>query len=135
MSIPVFSREALVEASQKEEIVKLVAQQIIKDFSEFGLEIDFSGEAGRFYQELFGQMQAHVTRLLSDDYALFLSLLYRIDVSNQEVQYYETQMPGVSYDAVLTELIIHRELKKVLYRKFYDPSANASTNSIEEGDE
>lgn len=128
MTLPVLNRSELIDISAREEIIKATANQIIKDFAEFGLDIQFSGETANFYQELFSQMEVHVASLMTNHYSKFLSFLYRIDISNKEIILYENELPGHSQSYVMTELIIHREIKKVLFRTYYS-SQNSSKNS------
>jgi hypothetical protein len=69
--------------------------------------------------ELFVQMNAHVNDLLDRSQANFLNLLYRIDVSPADIQKYEEERPDAAWSDLTTELIIHRELKKVLIRDYF----------------
>ncbi|TAJ14836.1 hypothetical protein DMA11_03670 [Marinilabiliaceae bacterium JC017] len=117
--LPLFNKEALQRACRREDLIRETADQIIKDFSEFGLDVVFSGEVVDFYQDLFFQLKVHVTQLVERNYTRFLSLLYRIDISDNEIVAYEKEYPDLSYSEVLSILIIHRELKKVLTRDFF----------------
>ena len=117
--LPELDRTALQKATQREDLIRKAAAQIIKDFAEFGLEVTFSGQVHNFYQELFSQMKMHVDKLLGEQYPRFLSLLYRIDVSEQQVAMYQKEMADAPYIDAVTELIIHRELKKVMIREYF----------------
>ncbi len=119
MNYPALSRSDLLKASRKNDLIIETAQQIQKDFAEFGLDITFSGKAEHFYTELFEQMKTHVADILASSAHQFMHLLYRIDISEQQVMMYEKEMPEHSYDEIVTELIIHRELKKVITRDFF----------------
>ncbi|MGQ1946332.1 hypothetical protein ACT3CD_04425 [Geofilum sp. OHC36d9] len=118
MSIPVFTREELAQATRRDELIRATAAQIIKDFNSFNIELSFSGNADRFYDELVVQMEQQVDRLLQQNNALFMGLLYRIDISERDILLYESEMKDCSFARVITELIIHREIKKVLYREY-----------------
>lgn len=126
MGFPATSRADLLQASRRNELIVETGRQIQKDFGEFGLEIHFSGTAQLFYEELFGQMKVHVASLLSDNMPKFMHFLYRIDISETDINMYENQMPGEDYDHVLTELIIHRELKKVITRDYFRQQAKGT---------
>jgi len=125
--LPELDRTALQRATQREDLIRKAAEQIIKDFAEFGLEVTFSGEVHNFYQELFSQMKTHVDQLLGEQYPRFLSLLYRIDVSEQQVAMYQQEMADASYLDAVTELIIHRELKKVMIREYFKAHSDGSS--------
>ncbi|SMO66165.1 hypothetical protein SAMN06265379_104165 [Saccharicrinis carchari] len=124
MAFPATSRKDLVQASRRNELIVETGRQIQKDFGEFGLEIHFTGSAQLFYEELFEQMKDHVAYLISDKLDRFMHFLYRIDINENDIKLYESQMPNKEYDHVLTELIIHRELKKVITRDYFRQQAN-----------
>jgi hypothetical protein len=119
MTLPVFSKGELQKATQKEDLILAAAGQIIKDFAEFGLEVQFSGETASFYEELSEQLEVHVRQLISENYSGFMGLLYRIDIGSQDIAQYEADMKGFPYARIITELIIHREIKKVLFRAYF----------------
>lgn len=125
MNIQRLSRSELIDISAQEEIIKATAQQIIKDFAEFGFEINFSGNTANFYTELFTQMEESVKDLIANQQTKFYSFLYRIDISNKEMALYEQELAGQPKSTIITELIIHREIKKVLYRIYYSSNQNS----------
>ena len=122
MSFPSLTDNDLKKAASREDLIRETALQIIKDFGEFNLEIVFSGDVHDFYGELFGQMREHVEALLGENGEKFFNLLYRIDVSPEEISSYQRQFPEISLPDVLTELIIHRELKKILISEYFRSS-------------
>lgn len=117
--LPQLNRQALQQACSREDLIRKTAAQIIKDFAEFGLEVSFSGDVHNFYEELFGQMKPHIQSVLSEHYTRFLNFLYRIDVTEKQVAHYQREMNDASYEDALTELIIHREMKKVMIREYF----------------
>jgi hypothetical protein len=119
MNFPSLTNDDIRNATNREDLIRETALQIIKDFSEFELDIQFSGNVQDFYQELFGQMRKHVDNLLGENGEKFFNLLYRIDVSPDEINSYQQQFPQVPLPDVITELIIHRELKKILIRDYF----------------
>lgn len=100
------------------EIIRATAEQIAKDFEIFGEKIEFSGNAGTAYEELKSQILPVVTRMMRQNSGKFLSLLYRIDVSEKTVKELSGESPE-KFEEIVTELIIERELKKVIIRKYY----------------
>lgn len=119
MNFPSLSADEISRAAKREDLMRETADQIIKDFAGFNLEIYFSGNAEDFYQELFGQMESHVANLLARDGTKFFNLLYRIDVAPEEIDQYQKEFPGQSLSEIITELIIHRELKKIMIRDYF----------------
>jgi len=103
----------------RKELIRQTADQIIKDFGMFGLDIFFSGVSEMAYDELFSQMVIHINDLLNQDFQKLVSLLYQIDVSEKQIVIKEIEFPGYSKAEILAELVIHRELRKVITRNYY----------------
>lgn len=103
----------------REEIIHQTAEQIIRDFGRFGVEIIFSGDTGMAYQELFHQLDRNISHLIEDDFGKLYALLYQIDISESSIVARKREFPQHPDSEILTELIIHRELKKVLTRNYF----------------
>jgi hypothetical protein len=95
------------------------AQQIIKDFGIEGIEIKFSGNADNAYKELFSQIEPHILKLLWENTRKLQQLLYRIDIPEKLALQALRGEPGRTPPQMLTELVIKRELQKVVIRKYY----------------
>ena len=120
-------RKADIERSKREtEVIQLTAEQIIKDFALFGMDIHFSGILDLAYDELYDQMLKHITYLMDSNQQKLLSLLYQIDLSEKKVLHEYSLEQEVSYNDVLTSMIIEREIVKVLTR-IYFRDKNASS--------
>ncbi|ASB49510.1 hypothetical protein [Alkalitalea saponilacus] len=119
MELPAITKQHLKSAASRDDLIRETAAQIIKDFGEFNLDISFSGNTGNFYLELSQQMVGHVSDMLANNHSRFLGLMYRIDIDNNQIRQYEMDMPNNTYPEIITELIIHRELKKVLIREYF----------------
>lgn len=100
-------------------IINQTAQQLIKDFAEFNIEIEFKGNALSPYQELFIQVLPYIDMMLRNNNEMFQALLYRIDVSEKEIKLASIHYPGISFPEVVTDLILRRELKKVLTKRYF----------------
>ena len=135
MDYPKLDRDEIVKAGRKESIILETAQQIIKDFAEFSLEITFSGNATDFYDELYHQMNFHIDSLMQESTTMFQALLYRIDIRQKDIDMYHRQMPNAHYSDVLTELIIHREIKKVMVRDYFRTHGTSSTQTNDDNED
>jgi hypothetical protein len=122
MNFPSLTNDQIRKAAKREDLIRETADQIIKDFGGFDLDIQFSGNIRDFYLELFVQMQSHVDDLLAAQGEKFYNLLYRIDVDPKDIDHYQKEFPELSLVDVITELIIHRELKKVMIRDYFRQS-------------
>ena len=98
------------------EVIRETVNQIKKDFGMFDLEINFSGNEQTAYQELKAQLVPLFENLLSNQSEKVFALLYRIDVSEKLIK----QVPdSVSFADHIAELVLQRELLKVVLRKLY----------------
>ena len=119
MKLPDLKNLSIEPYRDRAEIIRQVAAQIEKDFDQFGMDVKFSGEINDAYTELFSQLREHLIHLLDRDYHRLVLLLYQIDVSEKQIRDTELKYPDVPKSDLLTELIILRELKKVLIRNYF----------------
>ncbi len=102
------------------DLIKDTANQIIKDFDMFGLEIKFSGNAYNAYEELFEQMEPKINQLINTNQSKFMSVLYRIDLSDVQINKAINENSSETFSAIISDLIIKRELQKVVIRKQFN---------------
>lgn len=113
------SKEELIKATRRDEIVRLVVNQIVKDFSSFNIDLSISEHKEDLYSTLQYQLEIEVAKIIEENNTVFKGLLYRIDISEREIAQYQEEMPHNSFSHIMSQLILHRELKKVLYREYY----------------
>lgn len=101
------------------DLIKDTANQIIKDFEMFGMEIKFSGNKYNAYEELFNQIEPHINKLISTNQQKFMGILYRIDLSDEQIKKAIDQNASEPFSEIVTDLIIKRELQKVVIRSHY----------------
>jgi hypothetical protein len=108
------SKEVLAEYISSKELLKTLILQIRKDFETAGIPIKLS--LSKKYN--FAQLADAVAENLSARSSHQLSnLLYRVDVSEKQLH---EAMPTPGIDLQLfSEVIIKRELQKVVLRKLY----------------
>jgi len=99
------------------DIIRQTAEQIIKDFNIVGIEITFSGDPYSAYSELYCQIEPEIDKLLK--FNKLNSLLYRIDISEAQINKTIKNNPVHQLSRVITDLIIKRELQKVVIRSHY----------------
>lgn len=100
-------------------IIEQTAQQLIKDFAEFSITIEFKGMASTPYQELFNQVLPYIELMLRNNSSMFTALLYRIDVNEKDIKRANLDYPGIPFPELVTDLILRRELKKVLTKRYF----------------
>jgi hypothetical protein len=117
----------LEKYKKEEQIIRQTALQIIKDFAMFGLPVEFSGITQLAYDELFRQLDMHVSGLLESSSSKLHSLLYQIDVPEKKIRL-AIQTSEYPSEAITT-LIIDRELTKVLTRIYFKEKSGQPGNS------
>lgn len=101
------------------DILNDTARQIIKDFGMAGLEIKFSGNAVNAYAELLSQILPLVDKLQQENFQNFYNLMYRIDISEQQIKKAVETTKDKSFSEIVTDLILKRELLKVVMRRSF----------------
>ncbi|MCW3105451.1 MAG: hypothetical protein JWO09_3891 [Bacteroidetes bacterium] len=101
------------------DLVKATADQIIKDFEMFGMEIRFSGNAYNAYEELFEQIEPQIKKLIESSHSKFMGILYRIDLNDEQLKKAIQENSSEPFSHIVTDLIIKRELQKVVIRNHY----------------
>ena len=102
------------------DLLNETATQIAKDFNWSGLEIPRvlgAGNADNAYQELFAQIHPQIEKILKERAGKFYELMYRIDISENQLKKAVEQAKDRSFSEVVTDLILKRELLKVVMRK------------------
>jgi septation ring formation regulator EzrA len=97
-----------------------VVAQINKDFRLSGFDVEFSGEGDAAYQELSSQLVPVIEYMLENQTEKFWNLIYGIDLSEtkvKEILFGKEETPNAI--GQLTDLILKRELQKVVIRHFY----------------
>ena len=101
------------------DIIQQTIRQIIKDFSMFGMEIYFTGNVALAYEEVYRQLSGFIETLIMHDSHKLLALLYQIDLNDETISKAEDENPDFTRHELIAELIVFRELRKVVYRNYY----------------
>ncbi len=119
MTLPQINNKNVESYLDQAEIVRETAEQIMKDFGMFGVEVTFSGETGNAYEELHRQLIDQITTLVNRNYDLLLSVLYQVDITDREIARAAADLPHYSHIEVIAHQVIARDLKKVLLRRYF----------------
>ncbi len=103
----------------KTEVIRQTVEQVKKDFTMFGMDVEFTGNTDMAYNEMFIQLSSYVAHMLEIDPHRLSSLLYQVDLGENKIMESSNLHPEWPLAEVITELVIHRELKKVLIRNYY----------------
>lgn len=124
MDLPQVSNNNVSGLLNQAEIVQETAEQIMKDFGMFGVEITFSGDTTRAYDELHRQLIDQISLLLERNYELLLSVLYQVDITDREIAKATRELPHYNQVEIIAHQVIVRDLKKVLLRRYFKSQNN-----------
>jgi hypothetical protein len=108
-----------------QEIIQMTADQLIKDMGDFSILIQFKGDKETPYRELFDQVEPVIYTLEMMQPEKLKSLLYRIDISENEIKKHITSTNShlantkTDLSSFITDLVLQRELQKVLTRIYF----------------
>jgi len=119
MDFPQVNSSNVSSHLNRSDIVLKTAEQIMKDFGMFGVEITFSGDVSKAYDELHGQLIDQITLLSEQNYDLLLSILYQVDITDREIAKAEHELPHYNHIEIIAHQVIVRDLKKVLLRQYF----------------
>ncbi len=119
MDFPQVNNNNVSSHFDRAEIVIETAEQIMKDFGMFGVEIKFSGDTNHAYEELHQQLIEQITLLIERNYDLLLSVLYQVDITEREIAKAERELPHYNNVEIIAHQVIVRDLKKVLLRRYF----------------
>jgi hypothetical protein len=119
MDLPQVSNNNVSGLLNQAEIVQETAEQIMKDFGMFGVEITFSGDTSQAYNELHRQLIDQISLLLERNYELLLSVLYQVDITDREIARATRELPHYNQVEIIAHQVIVRDLKKVLLRRYF----------------
>ena len=110
------------DAIMANEFLKETTFQLEKDFLNIGVNFDIEKPI-HDYKQLFSFASKLVNTLNEQDPKRILNLLYRIDLSEEKVQS-EMQISSLTFSELLAELIVKRELQKVIMKNYYSNPEN-----------
>jgi hypothetical protein len=119
MNLPNLQNNNIEFFLNKADIVRETADQIMKDFGMFGIEITFSGDVEHAYHELHEQLINQISVYLDRDYSRLMAVLYQVDITEHEIAKAHRELPHYNDLEVLAHQVIFRDLKKVLFRRYY----------------
>ncbi|MES2796284.1 MAG: hypothetical protein V4683_09975 [Bacteroidota bacterium] len=119
IELPKIWRESLTQQRDISQIIKELIAQIIKDFSMFGEELHFNEEAEKSYQYLYGQLEKYLRDGFSSRIESLYPILYRIDILEKDIKKAMTPQKHTDFLGEITELIIIKELQKVIIKRYY----------------
>ena len=103
-----------------DELFALFCTQLKKDFEGAGLNGDFADRIPRQFDELALSLVRELEPITGKP--SLAALLYRVDISEQQIREYQGQRQELSFVEVLSELIIKRVLQKIILKRKFSGS-------------
>ena len=117
MPFQLIPKNEIEKSKLNEQIVRETAEQVIKDFGNFGMEISFPEDLHYAYDELFDQLKLIIFDLMQKNPSRLSALLYQIDVDERKMR---EDTPGMFGEHEwVANLILEREFLKVLTRHYF----------------
>ena len=93
--------------------------QLEKDFSECGLQIEFQNRNYQGIDELIQHIAPALENIMTKNFSSYLNLLYRIDLPESRIRKETGLRSNEPLNFIIAELIIKRELQKVVIKEMY----------------
>lgn len=119
MKLPELSNTEIVNFFNKGLIIEDLINQIKKDLGMYGIDFLLPQNAIISYSELLKSLVHNIEPLFKEDKNRLFSILYRVDISEKDLESAGKELPDYNQIEIVAHQIIKRELKKVLIRKYY----------------
>ena len=107
---------------QTNKLLNETATQLEKDFLTLGIDFNITKPV-KNYTQLFSFTADLVNSLNEQDPKRIINLLYRIYLSEEKAQA-EMEISTLTFSELLAELIVKRELQKVIVENYYSNPEN-----------
>jgi hypothetical protein len=109
-----------------QQVIDQLLRQVEKDLElEPNCLLCNSSEANVF-DSIFKLLLPIVEKNIHQDYGKFMNTLYRIDVSEQKIKQSMLDKSSIEFPCVMTELILQKEMQKIIIRLVYANRNNPS---------
>lgn len=101
-----------IKLMQNEDTIKEVVTQL-QNF-----QLDLACQVNT-YKQLQQELAAHLNYLITNNFSLLISILYRLDISEKKLKQFLSQAKEGTAGDIIAELIIERQLQKIASRKAF----------------
>jgi hypothetical protein len=103
----------------QKELFELFRLQLKRDFEVSGCSVEFIEHLPVNFEHLRDEVSAQLKKMGKHGVSKLPELLYRIDVSEQQIKRFAEEHPAENWEDLVAELIIKRILQKVILKKTY----------------
>ncbi len=109
----------IITGLTKPDLFEKFKNQLKKDFENCSLDSDFCNQINSNFNDLLLSLARQVETISKNFPGKLNELLYRVDISEHQIKKQSRLKPGVTLDEIIAELIIKRELQKVVYKEYF----------------
>ena len=128
-ALEIYKKQLPEDVLISKELIEKTVQQLNKDFGTIQASIEFNGAVYEAYNIIFRQIYLIVKNLIENNFSILIRLLYTIDVhektAGNSLKNHEDRA------ANLTDLILRREVEKVLTREYFSQMQKEQNNKSE----
>jgi hypothetical protein len=117
--LPEIWEKEIINIHKNVDWVYETSMQLVKDFNMLNLSLEFEPEQNQSYSKLFNEATAIIQRLSEKDHQGLLHLLYRVDISENEMRAIVAMHPPPELYGKIAEALLKREFMKIVYRYKY----------------
>ncbi len=117
MTKSLLSKEEIEKSKLNEQIVRETAQQVVKDFATFGIDIEFPLDLKYAYDKLYDQLTRNIAELMDKNPEKLSAILYQIDLDEKKMKNPDVEL--FHEHEWISEIILEREFVKVLTRHYF----------------
>jgi len=117
MTKSLLSNEEIEKSKLNEQIIHETAEQVVKDFGAFGIDIVFPDDLQFVYNQLYDQLKLYIAQLIETNPEKLSALLYQIDIDEKKMKNPDVEM--FHEHEWISEIILEREFVKVLTRHYF----------------
>jgi hypothetical protein len=103
----------------KEDLFSQFRAQLKKDFEGSGINSEFTNVLPQQFDALRECILSVIESLTKQNSSLLSSLLYRVDISENQLHKYQEKSTELSFEEIVSELIIKRILQKVILKRSF----------------
>lgn len=103
----------------KQDLFTQFRQQLARDFENCGLPVDFTEQLPPDFLVIRDTLVEQTEPHFSKSPGMLMQLLYRVDISEVQLKKYSAQHKTLSFPEVVAELIIKRELQKIILKRTF----------------
>ena len=109
----------IITSISKPDLFEAFKIQLKKDFDNCGLNSDFMTKLIPDYNFILDLLSKEVSLIIKTSNDKLMELLYRIDISEMQIKKLGIQKPESTFNQIVAELIIKRELQKVVIKQMF----------------